>query len=163
MRHDTPGRELTPISCSRAAPSAPNNADIDNEDSSVQVCVWSFQSKRWLVALVGGLCPPHDTTNDAGFTTTTKAITTPLPACSRKCRHRWRMNKYECQAFLAFPSAGSGISICCCTIIHTKYVFLGRCSKTCLDYRLSSKRIPNGTARRQSLTAAVKTIMHDVM
>ena len=29
----SPGRELTPISCSRVAPSAPENADTDNEDN----------------------------------------------------------------------------------------------------------------------------------
>ena len=63
------GREFTPISCSRAATPAPDNADTDNEDSS-KSCYSCGPSNEniggcRLVALVGGLCPPHDATNDA--------------------------------------------------------------------------------------------------
>ena len=33
MRHDETRSRVTPISCSRAAPSALDNADTDNEDN----------------------------------------------------------------------------------------------------------------------------------
>ena len=54
-------------------------------DESIQVVFYScvFQSKHRLVPLVGGLLRPHfphDTTNDASFTTTRQ----PPPVCSRE-------------------------------------------------------------------------------
>ena len=62
MRHDVSRSwVLTPISCSsRTAPSAPDNADTDNEDSYIQIglLVWPSNQNidwwHWLVA-----CGPH--------------------------------------------------------------------------------------------------------
>ena len=48
----------------------------------------ALQSKHWLVAMVGGLLPPHETTNDASSTTRQPSP----PVCSRKCKHRWQIN-----------------------------------------------------------------------
>ena len=49
----SPCRELTPTSLSRAATSAPDNADTDNEDSYKSFYSWSFQMKHWLVLVDG--------------------------------------------------------------------------------------------------------------
>ena len=128
----SPGRELAPISCSRAAPSAPDNADTDNEDS-YNSCYWcgpSNQNIDWF-----GWWPTPPTRHNRRRKLPPLQTRQPLPACSRKCKHRWRINMNAMLSLLFRPEWYS-------LLLHASYntyaVFLGKSSKTYLDSPLSS-------------------------
>ena len=111
----------------------------------------AFLIKHWSVAFVGGLWPPHDTTNDASVTTTRQ----PPPVRSRKCKHRWRINMNAKLPLHVFRPEWYAL-----LLLHVSCIrrFRGTCGKTYLDPRLSSNRIPNETLRRRQSLTAVETL-----
>ena len=144
-------RELTPVSCFRAARSAPDNAGTDNENK-YKSCYSSGPSNQdigwwhWFVAFGPRTTQP---TTQASLLLQGNHQ---LSVCSRKYAHRWRINM---KAKLSLHSRPEWYAL---LQLHVSYIrrFLGRCSKTNLDPRLSSKRIPNETARRLTVETLKK-------